>query len=146
MALKNRGKCYETAAREFMEMKDNALLVHGAPWSHKFGQRIGHAWIEKSDVAHFPDGTRFPICTVIDLTQPPEREKMPAPLYYHAGKMTDEHVTRYTKEQMCVMMLRHKNYGPWEGPADAALRKPKRVRKSGSPRARKGERDAKRTE
>ncbi|KKK90329.1 hypothetical protein LCGC14_2724060, partial [marine sediment metagenome] len=44
MALKNQGKCYEVAAGEILDRHDSALLVHGAPWSHNFQARIGHAW------------------------------------------------------------------------------------------------------
>ena len=130
MARMNRGKCYEVAGREFLEMNGNALLVHGAPWSHTHNARIGHAWIEETEVLRFQDGTRFLDCTVRDLTQPPEREKMPAVLYYHFGRMTDEHVTRYTKRQVRKMMLKHKTYGPWEGPAAAAKGWEKRKRTS----------------
>jgi len=129
MGPKRRGKCYELAGRMILDTNGNVLLVHGAPWSHTHKIRIGHAWIEETEGIIHPNGMTFQVCTVIDLTQPSKRQKMPSPLYYYIGKMTDEHVTRYTKDEASKMMLHRENYGPWEGPAAAALGNPKRKRR-----------------
>lgn len=113
MATKWTGNCYEAAAVLIIDCWMSALgkedlsnyrLVHGYPVGRGVeneGRRYGHAWVEAGD-------------EVYDWTV--SHDPMPKELYYALGRLTDQHVYRYTFDEMRERMNRHEHYGPWEGP------------------------------
>jgi len=107
-----KGNCYEAAATLVMDGDDDLILVHGTPFSVALNHRIDHAWVEKQEMHEFGDHT-FPLGIVIDRTVAKSQGILLA-IYYHIGRMGEEHVRRYSRIETLKMMVLHKNYGPWE--------------------------------
>lgn len=111
-----QGNCYEVAALLTTGLQhDDCLadlctvfnarpvLCHGiatgAPGSKIAGQQYGHAWVEVDALVRERSNGN-------DMT-------IPRALYYRAGCIDPDKVVRYDEEQVRVMILRYKHYGPW---------------------------------
>lgn len=90
------GNCYEIAAKLVAETFGELVLCHGIVWHTKTGWH-GHAWAERGNL-------------VIDLSN--NKIAMKRDLYYRIGKIRD--VKRYDYQKTLKMMLKTKNFGPWE--------------------------------
>jgi hypothetical protein len=102
---KARGDCYEAAALYMLEHRDdpNLRLVHGevAGQGPLEGMTLGHGWVEDGDIVIDKSNGRD-IC-------------MPKELYYLIGKIHRiNNIHSYGFEEMRMLILAHKHYGPWE--------------------------------
>ena len=97
--MRKKGDCFEIAGRNVMEHK-GWKLCHGtvSGQGHLEGKRFDHAWNEEGDIVFDNSNGR-------DIVMRKER-------YYELGKISD--VKRYTREQAMKLMLKTKNFGPWE--------------------------------
>jgi len=108
-ALEANGDCYEAAGQYMMQEctfgKDNCglVLVHGEVMGQGpiEGITFGHAWVEI-------DGM------VIDKSNGRDL-KLPAALYYHAGKINEiNNVIRYPWSEARVKIIDNGTWGPWD--------------------------------
>lgn len=102
--LDGDGDCASVAAHHVME-HPTGLVCHGYPRSRNpehEGLRFFHAWIET------------PAGFVIDRSNG-LNVYMPRDVYYAIGDIDDNVVSRYTRHEAAVMMMRYRHYGPWDG-------------------------------
>lgn len=93
------GHCYDWAYRKVFYNWPEAILVHGTvedPWDH---HNYVHAWVER-------DGC------VYDW-QSDARGQEPRSVANFYATFKPSQVTRYTREQAVLAMLRAQHYGPW---------------------------------
>ena len=94
---KREGRCYELALRGCLKASEWEL-VHGE-CIDKFGNRIGHAWLEF-------DGEAY--CPVLDNC-------MASVFFYKKLQATT--ITRYSMIEALIMHLHHQHAGPWHDEA-----------------------------
>jgi hypothetical protein len=99
------GDCYRAAARLILDndLPPEARLAHGmvdgqGPLT---GCRFGHAWVELGDV-------------VLDHLNG-RTIAVRAEEYYRIGRMREEEIKRYTREETARLVLKHEHWGPWSG-------------------------------
>ena len=106
------GQCYKAAYSAQLNTLD-AVLVHGivTPLAGELkGKSYGHAWIElksKHDVE------------VIDPSLPIGRQRHSKETYYLLGGIN--YTKKYTLDETVDIVLKFKNYGPWDSKITAAL-------------------------
>lgn len=98
------GDCYKVAWHLVTEEgADDMTLCHGevtGTGGKARGLRYGHAWVEV-------DGCAIDRSNGNDVT-------LKDVMYYAAGSIDEEEITRYTAEEARIHALRTGNYGPWE--------------------------------
>lgn len=114
------GDCFETAAA-LVFSDPSLMLVHGRPVAQRGGsatpgERFWHAWAEETqefaELLSDADDV-YEVEYVIDKSNGRDIS-MPRESYYAIGKMSDEHVRRYTRDEARELMLEFKHYGPWD--------------------------------
>lgn len=95
------GDCY-TANGRLMLGNDDYTLCHGVGILQTDGNPFGHCWVEKGNV-------------VIDKSNG-NSIKIAKPLYYQLLKVPVKgtKIYKYTSEQVCINVLKHKHWGPWD--------------------------------
>ena len=95
------GNCYQAALHKFMEDPQRYTLVHGVVTGQGAvsGIQYGHAWVEDGD-------------TIIDMTLPPQMQRLPKPAYYAIGHI--KITRRYGPDDVLEMLDEYGTYGPWD--------------------------------
>ena len=94
--MKREGDCYRLATQHIIAQQEGTL-IHAEVWSAKQDGMIGHALVETE--------TGFIYEPVLD-------RYFKKDWLYKTYKVKE--LKRYTTEGAMVMMLKEKNYGPWE--------------------------------
>lgn len=116
-----KGDCFQVAGRLQSENPD-WLLCHGIVW-HPVTGRHWHAWCEYDEVLTPPKDwpqsyqPTFTMPMVVDKANGNDAV-LPRDAYYRFGSVDPDEVWRYDRLQACVLMLRNKSWGPWEGPVE----------------------------
>ena len=102
------GNCFQNAANFVMEKEEfdgePIMLCHGMVWHPEKSFFHAHAWLE------WGDG----IGMVIDPSNGnTEALIAPVPVYYEAARIDPNLVTRYTREECMVNLVKTENWGPW---------------------------------
>ena len=111
------GDCYIANGQEFMEIvndnADNVKLVHGVVKNSLDGLEMGHCWIEKTVVGNLGGKYEFTYVVCIDKSNGNNIE-LPKEVYYFYGKIDENKVVKYNKEEYYSKLLETQNWGPWD--------------------------------
>ena len=103
---KENGDCFRSAANYLMDVKcpENYVLCHGvvSGQGHLEGKKILHAWCETAD------GN-----IVIDKSNGNNFENLRL-LYYAIGRIDENDVIKYTKDEMLKNLITTENWGAWD--------------------------------
>lgn len=107
MAQLERGNCFESAFKEFLNgrvskqlaaaLNLTPVLVHGYPRCtapELDGEKMSHAWVEVGDLC-------------IDYG-----DVIPNSIYYSVGNIDPAECVRYGREALGICVRKH-HYGPW---------------------------------
>jgi hypothetical protein len=117
--LPETGNCYQITLEliSVIENETSYKLVYGRPvLSVPPYCQFGHAWLETDDGM------------VLDLAQ---GFTGPKDVYYALGQIDPALNIYYTRKEARALAVKHKHYGPWEGP-DAGVKPKKKRSKSGA--------------
>jgi len=92
---KRQGRCYELAIKYLVKHK-RGTLVHARVWSPNLQKMIDHALVEIDEYTTYEPVT--------------DRCFLKPWLY---ARYTVEELKRYSVEEVAIMVLKEKNYGPW---------------------------------
>jgi hypothetical protein len=99
-ALGFNGDCFETAM--YVAKETGGMVVHGLPIGRgplNRGRRYWHAWCESNGlVLDFASGRSI---------------RYPVAIYYRKGRLSEEHIYRYTLEEAIANATEDGSYGPW---------------------------------
>lgn len=102
-----RGRCFEAALEVLASHRGSVLLAHGTPLGlagEVAGRRYPHAWVELGSAI------------VVDPTMS-GRPTMAMALYYRVGRLEEEMVERYDREEAERLLREVGHCGPWGGAA-----------------------------
>ena len=99
------GDCYEASGIYLIDVKQDAVLVHGQPTLQRPPfEPYGHAWIEHKDSGY---------AVVVDVSNG-ENIRMPAWVYYRLGNINSDQCKRYTMGDLRKWIVKLGHWGPWE--------------------------------
>lgn len=100
-----KGDCFAAAFEELLARR-GTWLVHGLPvnqQSRYAGRRYWHAWVET-------ETDREPM---VRDTSNDRIVTLPRSVYYRLGRLTEDHVFRYSLVDAVVLANEHRHFGPW---------------------------------
>lgn len=131
--LSGDGNCFSSATDQMIALPSGEAeryrLVHGVVRGQGAveGKRFDHAWVERHDEINVPESVRNDpnfqrllegggmddlAWTVLDNSNGNHIE-MPRMMYYSIGNITENDVTRYTRDEMIHQLAQTGHYGPW---------------------------------
>ena len=110
MVIPDGGDCFVTNGQEFTSLVDttNYVIVHGIVKNSIDGLPMSHCWIEK--IIH---KDRFSYTVCLDYSNGNTVE-LPKELYYYFGKIKEEDLKKYTREEYLEKIIQSSNWGPWD--------------------------------